>query len=490
MSKFTGLEITLISRDGESKTQFWREGVQVYYGTTPLARIGRVTSDAGVHLELPTSPAVLTRHHVDADGVTKDVVLEEIVLCENQSMVFTFADEQVTMKPDFSTIFIAPPKVKKEKKTVTLPDDKKRKRDDLAAWMTILFCHGQFVNLLCAAGREIGREILGAYFPQQMVGISKNMLSIKSAGGDRVKVKIETDKYFFAMDRGNGVLDRLYTQGDKFVLKRGQTLLCFGIVRDADGYCVQIQDESAIMCFEIRSSAEKDDEHDLVELDEQEEEKPEADYDTDIGEDLLRADDNKDTKRTFDGLTAPKMITLNSIICEMLGSQIRSNFTEEIPVVRGDGGALEVASENNVEKMKRAQATNTKPASGVKKVDSVLKVFGRSNPTLLRAKSNHDELEKNQALFLRTAEKFQANYREKHGADYEFVHIIKTAQPTRRGVPRLSDVNTRFVDEDEDLSEEDICSSSEASEEEEDSEEDIIPKKKARRCVPNDSDSE
>ena len=61
----------------------------------------------------------------------------------------------------------------------------------------------------------------------------------------------------------------------------------------------------------------------------------------------------------------------------------------------------------------------------------------------------HDKLENDKKEFFRIAKGFEDKYREKHGLDYTFEHVINTKQPTRRGVPRLDDVTTRFVEEGE-----------------------------------------
>ena len=457
----TSIKVIATSRDGGKTELVLLEGLSFYHGTALLFRLNGV-GPAGVTVDLFSAAQC---HLVYEDGVEKYVTVkdEEETVCSGQQLKFTFPDDQVTIEFDFSSAFIAPPKVKKEKKPKkpAAPSKKEKKPKktvrmaadakasvSMALWMIVMFSNGRLVNLMCAAGRLIGREMLGAFFPDQMAGISKQMVSIVWAKETCVKVKVETDKFFFAVDRGDGVLDEVYCEGDEFVLRRRHTLLCYGIKRDRDGYCIRILDKTAIMRFKLTTSDKKDDEYDLVELDDHED-RPEMGYDTDIGEDLLREDDNEDVKKTYDGLSAPKMITLNGIIREMLGSQISSNFTEEVPVVRGDGGALDEVPDQSIEKLKNAQATNKKPGDCVKQLDTMINVFSTTNKSIYNAKLQHDRLQNNKNEFLRIARDLEARYKEKHGLDYTFEHIIPTKQPTRRGVPRLDDVTTRFVEEGE-----------------------------------------
>ena len=483
----TSIKVIATSRDGGKTEQVLLEGLSFYHGTALLFRLNGV-GPAGVTVDLFSAAQC---HLVYEDGMEKYVTVkdEEETVCSGQQLKFTFPDDQVTIEFDFATAFVAPPKVKKEKKPKkpAAPSKKEKKPKKtvrmaadakasvgMALWMIVMFSNGRLVNLMCAAGRLIGREMLGAFFPDQMAGISKQMVSIVWAKETCVKVKVETDKFFFAVDRGDGVLDEVYCEGDEFVLRRRHTLLCYGIKRDRDGYCIRVLDKTAIMRFKVTTSDEKDDEYDLVELDDHED-RPEMGYDTDIGEDLLREDDNKDVKKTYDGLSAPKMITLNGIIREMLGSQISSNFTEEVPVVRGDGGALDEVPDQSMEKLKNAQATNKKPGDCVKQLGTMMRVYSTNNKSLYNAMLLHDRLENDKKEFLRIAKGFEDKYREKHGLDYTFEHVINTKQPTRRGVPRLDDVTTRFVEEGEYVSDGEDIGDADTDLDELESDNEIIP---------------
>ena len=461
----TSIKLTVTPRDGVETTEVLPQGRSFRYKDEILFRLDTVTKDEGLEVDL-----FKTCHLVYADGLEKYVTVkdEKETVCEGQKLVFTFEDDQVTVGFDFSTIIIVPPKEKKPrapKKTVSIyipsesadpVDDeeevgKKRKRKDAwatpdaAVWLTMMFCTGQLMNLLCAAGRVIGRDILGAFCPDHAKGISKAMISITKAGEDRVRIRVETDKYSFALVYGNGKMSKRYKEGNTFVLQHGQAVVCFPLVKD-------VAKEKELIRFSITKSCEKNDDHDLEELGDHEGRPEMTDCDTDVGEEMLRRDDNVDTKKVYDGLSAPKLIAITSIVREMLGSQIKLNG--EIPDVRGDGEALDKVPAESVAMMQKAYETNKKPAECVKKIKSMIRTFASTSKTVKREYDQHESLTPEE--FLRIGLDLEKNYKAKHGEHYNFTYIIKNTETTRRDVPRVKDIKARFVGSDEELPKEEL----------------------------------
>ena len=404
----------------------------------PLFRLKEVVGlpdDRRVVAEI-LSPTELRECVVLEGGkVVKTLVItdEEETVRPGQMLVFKFLNQEndLCIQFDFSTLFVAPPK--KEKKTVRIEAAEEAPVSLL--WMVVLFCNQAIANFQCAKGLTLGRGAMGAYIPDQMAGISRKMLTVTWSKKNCVGIRIETDKFVFAVDNGGDFL----CTGSTCMLRRGETLSCYAIQRDENGFPMQCLDSVPLMQFTLEAAKERDDAYDHEQLDEPED-MPELDYATDNGEDKGIV-----TRDAYNGLTARRMSSLNVIVRRLLGSQIRSNFREEVPEVSDDENALDLPPPEVIEKLQDACDKNKVPKACLMKIDSVLTEYAKEDRMLRLSKQKLDELEKNKTLFLEKATEVENRYKKIHGADYRFEYIIKNTNHRRGAVP-LSQVTTRFVD--------------------------------------------
>lgn len=418
MALITGLKITLTDRDGDKGPEFWREGMSVRARDEMiiLFRIKTVTQTSLI-LE-PMHSADFTCRFVYADTTTKEIATTEdsFELCENQTLVFTTLENQTTVKFDFSSINIAPPKPPRVKRVMIKAEEKVRKTTKkMAIWMLLTMFNDMFVNLRAKVGRVIGRATMGAFVPNPLT-VSREMLQVVAMNEQdgSVVLEMKTDKFACAVD---GV--DVKGVNDKFKVSQDSTVEMYSYTGDR----TEVLRETPLFRLKLSMKTDKAEaaDCDMIALSDSDGSRDSGDED---GCETEVEGEQPAFKKPKDG---PKVRKLNSktekriykICRKAAGSSIPGKKTA--PKVTGDQEAM---AEMPVETANLLAASTEEMKATKKKVlRKMLKKLGKSDKTVQKDIEEHERIDKDKKAFKRTAREFEMEYHKRHDAYYNSIGV-------------------------------------------------------------------